>query len=143
MRTIVVGVAAVVLGLVTFFVTIMIGEMVAHMMYPIPSDVDLKNPEAVRAMVAKLPLGALVCVLLAWAAGSFAGSWVAASVAPTKKIAFGLLIGSFGLLGAILNMLMIPHPIWMWILGVAEFLPMSYLGTVLAIRVRNMAVKGR
>jgi len=52
---------------------------------------------------------------------------------PRGKLVFGLAIGTLGLLAAAANMLMFPHPIWVWVLGVAEFLPAAYLGAKLAM----------
>ena len=77
-------------------------------------------------------MGALVSVVLARAVGARAGAWVAARVAPGGKIAFGMAIGIVGLLGAVAHMLMIPHPVWLWVVAIAEFLPAAYLGAWLA-----------
>lgn len=33
-----------------------------------------------------------------------------------------------GLIAGIINMVMIPHPVWFWILGIIVFLPSAYAG---------------
>jgi hypothetical protein len=58
------GLAAVVLGLIAFVVVSGTGEAVG--------------------------IGAFVSVSVSWALGAFAGGWVAARLAPAKKIVFGL-----------------------------------------------------
>ena len=128
MNTIWRGVLAVVLGFVTLGVTGMIAEMIGHVIFPPPAGLDLSDPAA----IGKLPIGALVSVLMAWALATFAAAWVAARVAAGGQLAFGLSMGILGLVAAIATMLMIPHPTWMWILGIAEFLPAAYLGAKLA-----------
>jgi len=124
------GILAVILGFVTFFVVVMIGGHVSHLIFPLPAGFDHHDPEAVKA----LPLGALVALLVVWALAAFAGAWVAARLAPGGKLAFGLSIGLIGLLAAVAIMLMIPHPVWMWVVAVVEFLFAAYLGARLATR---------
>jgi hypothetical protein len=73
-----------------------------------------------------------VAVLAAWGLGTFAGAWVAARIAPGGQLAFGLAIGVVALLAGVAIMLHIPHPLWMWVLGVGEMLPAAYFGARLA-----------
>jgi hypothetical protein len=124
------GILAVVLGFVTFSGVVAFGEHVGHLVYPPPPGFDHHDPHAVEG----LPIGALVAVLVAWGVGAFAGAWVAARLAPGAKMAFGLGIGVIGLVAAIAIMRMLPHPKWMWVVGVVEFLPLAYLGAWLAVR---------
>ncbi len=132
MKELLLGLAAVVLGLATFFAVAIMVEWAGQVFYPMPAEVDLRNPRAVRAMSEKLPAGVFVWALVAWAAGAFVGSMVAALLAPANRMLFGLAIGAFGLLAAILNMQIVPHPTWVWVLGLCEFLPAAYLGAKLA-----------
>jgi hypothetical protein len=127
------GILAVVSGAVTFFIVGVVGEIAGHAIFPSPAGMDPTNMESIKANIGKLPVGAFVWLLVTWALAAFAGAWVAARLAASGKLAFGLAIGTLGLLGAVATMLMIPHPIWVWVLGVAEFLPAAYLGAKLAI----------
>jgi len=124
------GILAAILGFVNFVVVVMIGEHVSHLIFPLPAGFDHHDPEAVKA----LPMGALVALLVVWGSAAFAGAWVAARLAPAGKLAFGLSIGFVGLLAAVAIMLMIPHPTWMWVAAVVDFLPAAYLGARLATR---------
>lgn len=126
------GILAVILGFVTLGVVVMIGEMVVHLIYPPPAGFDPHDSASIAAVVKTMPIGTLVSVVVVWALGIFAGAFVAARVAPGSQLAFGLSIGVLGLLAAVATMLMIPHPIWMWVVGVAECLPAAYLGARLA-----------
>ena len=122
------GILAVVLGFMTLGVTGMLAETIGHAIFPPPAGLDLSDPAA----IGKLPIGALVSVLMAWALATFSAAWVAARVAAGGRLAFGLSMGILGLIAAVATMLMIPHPVWMWAVGVAEFLPAAYLGAKLA-----------
>jgi hypothetical protein len=126
------GLLAVLLGIVTFGVVVMVGEMVGHMIFPPPPGLDPHNPESFAAAMKLLPIGALISVMVAWGLATFAGAWVAARVAPGGRLAFGIGIGVLALRAGVATMMMIQHPLWMWIVGVVEFLPAAYLGSRLA-----------
>ena len=85
-----------------------------------------------RQHIYSLPIGAFVFVLAAWAIGSFGGSWLAARLAPRARLVHGLIVGVIFLVAGILNMLMIPHPWWMWAGGIVALAGCSYLGARLA-----------
>ena len=124
---------AIVIGFFTLGVIVLIGDTIGHKMYPLPPDLDTENTEAMTVAMQRAPTGALVAVLIAWALGTFVGAWVAARLAPQYKIAMGLAIGVIGIALAVATMLQIAHPVWMWIIGVAEFVPAAYLGAKLAV----------
>jgi hypothetical protein len=126
------GILAVVLGIITFGVMGMIAEMIGHVIFPPPPGLDPHDQESIAAAMKTLPIGALVSVTVAWGLATFAGAWVAARVAPGGPLAFGLGIGVLGLSAAVATMMMIPHPRWMWVVGVVEFLPAAYVGAKLA-----------
>jgi len=130
------GMLAVILGFATFGSVVMVGEHVSHLIFPLPAGFDHHDPEAVKA----LPMGALVGLVLVWGLAAFTGAWVAARLAPVGKLAFGLSIGLIGLVAAVAIMLMISHPIWIWVVAVVEFLPAAYLGATLATRIATRPV---
>jgi hypothetical protein len=84
--------------------------------------------------MAALPRAALLLVLVGWALGTFAGAYVAGRLARRVPIAHGLVVGVLFLAAGVANMLMLPHPIWMWMAGVAAFLAGGYGGGRLAAR---------
>jgi hypothetical protein len=127
------SILAVVLGFVTLFTVVSAAEFIGHAVFPMPPGIDLKSPESIKANADKLPLGVFVSLLVGWALAAVAGAWVAARLAPAQKLRFGLTIGVIGLLAAIGDMLMIPHPPWVWAVAIVEFLPAAYLGARLAM----------
>jgi uncharacterized membrane-anchored protein len=125
------GLLAVVLGLATFFVVVLGGEFANYTIHGLHIE-NPNDPAAFNEFIKSIPLSALIVVVVVWGVAAFAGSWVATSLAPSRKIAFGLLIGVMVLVGTIGNLLSIPHPVWMWVVGIAEALPAAYLGARLA-----------
>lgn len=126
------SIVAVLAGMIVFAFLVMAIEAVGMMIFPPPPGTDMADPEAARAAMANAPMGSLLVVLLAWIVGTFAGAWTAARIARRAPVGHGLVVGVLGLAAAIANMLMIPHPIWFWVLGVAVFLPAAWLGARIA-----------
>jgi hypothetical protein len=103
-------------------------EALGHRIYPVPAGIDLKDPAVLRDLVAQLPIGTVVSVLVAWIVGSLAGAWVAARLASQLQLGHAAVIGALVLAGAGANMLLIPHPAWMWV-GTLVGVPLAaYLG---------------
>lgn len=114
-------------GIVVFAV-----EAISSRVFPLPSGVDPTDPEVVRAAVAQLPPGAFLFVLLAWFLGPFAGAWVAARLAPGSPLVHGMVVAGLVVASAVANMLMLPHPSWMWVAGPVVILGAGWLGARLA-----------
>jgi hypothetical protein len=129
-RKILAVVAGVILaGIVTFAV-----QKIGHQVYPPPADLDMKNMEAMKAYVSTLPMGALLFVLLSYLVGSFAGGWLAATIARTSQIHLPLTVGGVQLFFGIINLVMLPHPMWFAIAAVIVFLPAAYFGGKLGLK---------
>ena len=114
-------------GLVVFAV-----EALSSRIYPLPPGVDPSDPEALRAAVAHLPLGAFLFLLLAWFLGVFAGAWVAARLAPSSPFVHGMIVAGLVAASAVVNLALLPHPAWMWVAGPLVILAAGWLGSRLA-----------
>jgi hypothetical protein len=123
------SVLAVFVGLVVGFVSVAGVEMLGFLVSP-PPGID-------HSKMATMPAGVFVPIMLAWAAGTFAGAWVAARIAPRWKLGHGLIIGGLFLAATLGLLLHIPHPAWVWVVGLAEIVLVGYLGARLASRDRS------
>jgi hypothetical protein len=126
------SILAVLAGTIVAGVLISIVEAISSAIFPLPPGLDLHDHEAMRQHIDTLPIGAFLMVLAAWAIGAFGGSWVAARLAGRARLVHGSIVGALFLLAAVLNMLMIPHPVWMWFGGILALAGFSYLGSRLA-----------
>src|SRR5689334_19985681 len=113
------SVLAVVVGVIVTMGLIMGVETLCNTLYPLPPGLDASDHEAMGAYIGTLPLGALLVLLIGWAIASGAGAWVAARLAGRAPITHGLIVGAWFLAGAIMTMVMIPHPVWMMIGAIA------------------------
>lgn len=107
-------------------------EALGHWLYPPPPGLDLHNPEALRAIIDKLPRGAVLMVLIAWAGGSFCGGLVAALVAKTRKTIHAMIVGCLQMLAGGATMLWIPHPAWFVVTSFLIVVPSAWVGASLA-----------
>lgn len=128
------SVLAVVVGVVVAVIVVGLVEAIGHVIFPPPPGIDLADPEALRALISQLPLGAIV--LVAWGLGALVGGVTAALTAGRSYIAHALIVGGIQMAFGILTMLMIPHPLWFVIASFAIVIPSAWLGARLATAVR-------
>ena len=122
------SILAVLAGIVVGGGVVGIVEYVGHMIYPLPEGLNANDPEALKGYISTAPIGALLFVIVAWALGSLVGGGLATRLAGQSRLLHAMIVGAVLMLFGIANMLMIPHPIWFWALGLAVFLPSAYFG---------------
>jgi hypothetical protein len=99
-----------------------------HIIAP-PEGVDMTTMEGLLASMHLLKPVNFIMPFLAHALGTLAGAFLAARIAATQKTWMALLVGLGFLIGGIMNIQMLPSPLWFSILdlGLAYF-PMAFLG---------------
>ena len=125
---------AVLAGLIVGYVIITVFETVSTLVYPLPPGVDPMDIEALRAIVDLIPAGAFVFIIAGWGVGAFAGSWLAGRIATRQKAPHGLVVTVLLTLGGLFTLLTIPHPVWVWAVGLAALVGGGYAGSRLATR---------
>lgn len=123
---------AVILGIVVAGLIVAGLEAIGHSLNPPPPGTDLSNPEALKALMASLPVTALVIVVLAWALGSIGGGFTAAKISRQHKFGAALAVGIVMVLLVVSNFFLIPHPLWMMAVGVLAPIPLALVGRKLA-----------
>ncbi len=98
---------------------LMIGtvQYISHKLFAPAVMPDMSDPAAVRAFVMSMPIGAFLMVLFSYMLGAFVGGMVAVRVAArvsphTKPMVCAGIVGGFVLAASLMNVVMIPHPIW-------------------------------
>jgi hypothetical protein len=103
---------AVVLGVIVAVVLIIAIEALSHVVYPLPDSVDANDMEALRAYVMAAPIGALLFVMGAWIAATLIGGLLACLIARETPLVYSAIIGGLVLLGTVINLISLPHPLW-------------------------------
>jgi len=109
-------VLGVVAGFVVAFLCVAGIETIGHMAYPPPPGTNLGDPAQLARLMENIPAAALAFVWGAWFIGALAGAWVANLVA--KRALAGWIVALLVIAGGIYTMTIIPHPVWMWAMGI-------------------------
>ena len=127
-------IGAVVAGLAGSVVLIMAVQAVGTWLYPPPPGTDFTDPEAVAALMAQIPLGALLMVELSYVVGSLAGGVVVRLVTPDRATVLAVRVGGLLTLAGFANLAAIPHPLWFGVLSTVTYVPCAVLGAAAAVR---------
>jgi len=124
------NVLAIVAGVVTAFLTVMLIDKLGHFVYPPPRGLDFSDPDAVRPYLATLPLAAYLFILASSVVAAFVGTLVACYIGTANATLFGAIVGGIILAATIANFIAIPHPVWLAVATLSGIV----LSTLLAIR---------
>jgi len=130
------NILSIIVGLLIAIVVMQLIQILGHLMYPPPIDIDVTDPEAIKHYITLSPTIVFVIVILSYALGSFFGAFVSTFIAKEKHIPHAINIGGVLMgLGAI-NLFTIPHPTWMIVISLIVFLPFAYFGGWLGLRIK-------
>lgn len=108
---------------------------VGPMVIPLPEGANVDSMEAIRESMHLFSPVNFLAPFLAHALGTLLGAFVAAKLAATHAPRLALGVGAFFLIGGISAAFMIGGPVWFIVVDlVFAYLPMGYLGAVLAAR---------
>jgi hypothetical protein len=108
---------------------------------PLPEGADVSSMEKLRDSMKLFTPVNFVFPFLAHALGTLAGAFVAAKLAASHPLRLAIGVGVFFLFGGIAAAIMLGGPAWFIVADLlVAYMPMSYLGAVLAGATRNSAV---
>lgn len=122
------NIAAGIAGVVIAGLLVWLVEMLGHAVYPPPTGLNFADPDAMRAYIDMLPLGALLFVAAAWFIGTLGGTFAACKIGDAKPMIFAIVVGGLMLVGTLFNLVTIPHPLWFSILGLVGIAVGAWLG---------------
>ena len=109
--------------------------MVSSSIIPPPAGADVTTMEGLTASMHLFTPINFLMPFLAHALGTLLGAYLAALIAVSHKMIFGLVVSTCFLVGGIMNVMMLPSPLWFSIVDIAgAYFPVGYLGAKLAIR---------
>ena len=93
-----------------------------------PTGVDVTDMESLKSSMHLFEVKHFIFPFLAHALGTFAGAYVASMIVVNHKMKFAIAVGVFFLIGGVLNIFMLPSPIWFAVLDlVGAYIPMGWL----------------
>jgi Na+/alanine symporter len=124
-------VLAIITGVITGFVVVFIGDAVTGRLYPPTPGLNFTDKASLDAFVAGIPSYVLIIMIVFWLFSSFLGGMVAARINRTEWKSTCLITASILMAAALLNLILIPHPMWMWLAALLGYIPAGYLGGLL------------
>ena len=103
-------------------------EGLSSIIHPPPPGLDLKNPEVMKGYIATLPLSSKIIVLAAYTIGSLVAGMVVAKVSKSSNIKLPIITGFILTVLAIVNLIMIPSPIWFVVVNLMIYIPFVLFG---------------
>ncbi|MGH9831710.1 MAG: hypothetical protein ACREBD_09415 [Blastocatellia bacterium] len=144
MGTIVRRVVAVVLGLLVGSVVNVGLIMVGGQVIPPPEGVDVTNMESLRSSMHLFEPRHFLFPFLAHALGTFVGAFAAAMIAATQRMKLALGISAFFLLGGVINVFLLPAPVWFKALDlIGAYIPMGWFAGKLAEGLRPAPLQAK
>ena len=102
------------IGIVTGLIANMLMLQVGMTIYPPPADLDTNDAEAMTSFIASMPRGQLLFTYAAHI--SQAGFGAVAGCLSNRQTASrtGMLVGGITAIFCMMNLMMVPHPVWFW-----------------------------
>jgi len=125
------NILSIIAGIVAGIIVLFCVELVGHLISPPPA-FDVNDLEAMKAYTANAPAFIFIMLILAYMAGSFAGGFIAGSIARQKKLDNALTVGGVLLGLGTYNLFSLPHPTWVIVFGIVVFIPCAWIGGKLA-----------
>jgi hypothetical protein len=127
------SIIGVIVGIFCGGIVVLLLELPGMFLHPPPPGIELLNSDALRAHINSTPTALKIMVIVAWAVGPFVGALIASWIAGRVRRVHSISIGIVFTVLVLLNLISLPHPIWMW-MGLVAPLPMARLGANLAER---------
>jgi hypothetical protein len=117
-------------GALNMFLITLSGKVI-----PPPDGADLTTVEGLKASMHLMQPKHFVFPFLAHALGTFLSAFLIARFAASRHMRLALLAGVLFLIGGVVNIIMLPSPLWFTLLDVImAYIPMAYLGWKLGMR---------
>ncbi len=133
MKPIVRNILAIIIGVFAGGAINMSVIMLSSYIIPPPEGANLLTTEGLKASMNLMQPKHFIMPFLAHALGTFAGSLIAAIIAGKNKMRIAIGISIWFMIGGLINIIMLPSPLWFTILDLAgAYLPMGFLAGKLA-----------
>ena len=107
------NVIAIIAGIGTAFLTVMLIDRVNYMVFPPPAGLDFSDPTAIEPYLATLPIGAFLFILASSVVAAFVGTLVAGYAGKIKPFYCAVIVGGMVFAATVANFIATPHPLWL------------------------------
>jgi hypothetical protein len=122
------NIIAVVTGIVAGSAVNMFIITISGSIIPPPEGADVTTMEGLKASIHLFEPKNFILPFLAHALGTFAGALITVIIAANNQLKFALVIGIVFLAGGIMNVVMLPSPLWFTLIDlIVAYIPAAYL----------------
>jgi len=105
---------------------------------PPPAGTDLSSMEGLKSALPFFEPKHFLCLFLAHAVGTLTGALFATMIAKSKQRGMSMIIGILFLIGGIINVVMLPSPIWFSVTDLLlAYIPMAYWGYSIGMKFKK------
>lgn len=122
---------SVIAGVIVGIILVFIGDSTTRALNPPPVGINFMDKNVMNQYISTIPTYIFIIMVLFWLFSSFIGGMLAARLNRVEWRVSALITGSILMVAAILNLVMISHPVWMWIAVLAGYIPAALLGGML------------
>ena len=113
-------------------------QQINLMLFPLPSWVDTNNSEHLAQVMVNLPITALLMVELSYILGCITAGALLSLFLRNHLAVSVWVIGSIYTVMGLINLLMVPHPIWLAVLSSVTYIPMVWLGAKILTQLKRV-----
>ncbi len=121
-------IVSVLAGIFSGWLIVALGDIINHKLFPAPSGLDYTNKAELRVFIDSLPIAAFISMLFVFALSAFIGGVVTGKIAKSNWQRLCFITGIILLVTNIINMFVIPQPVWFNIASITLYIPFSYIG---------------
>jgi hypothetical protein len=119
---------AVVVGLLSSMIVLTLLETLSAKLFPLPANVDLKNPDAVIAAIHNMPVSAMLLQLANYFIASFIGGLVATKISKAQTSRNAIVLGGILTFLGLVNSISLGEPVWMAVASFLMYIPGALFG---------------
>ncbi|MNK05410.1 hypothetical protein D3C87_232920 [compost metagenome] len=114
---------AIIVGIIIGGLFVALGESLSYYFFPVETPFPTDRTLLAEYMENDIPFGAKVIVVVNWAVAAFLAGIVSTFISGRTSVK--PMLASVGVLNilALINLLVLPHPKWMWIASLCIFIP--------------------
>lgn len=119
---------SVVVGLLASMIVLTLMELLNSKLFPIPQGINFKDPEAVKALIAAMPMGAKALQLVSYFVSAMVGGMVATKIVNATSKNPALIVGGILTFLGLINSVSLGEDFVMAALSFIMYIPGAFFG---------------